>query len=336
MEFNPNWEKPWRLVFGGVDLVGTSMQNDGKVMRQIKEDNLQFFNSSGYFDNAPFLWIGMTIRYGLKNDRTTDFDGRISKKYGDISLAKELDMRVLTTADEHDVSMLKDFFEIAALDAMIDAGKKYKLNTEALEERRAQLGQIPDWEYEMDEHPEILLKKYRDSIGIPPKDSFKFLFCTLDRSSSKLGKFLKNDILLIYESLQKNYFNELIETSGYLKKNAKFKLISLVINYELSSEAKTYFRGNNQRYRDLTLARIVDTRIFLIAEHYGASMLTDFLKITALDALIDAGEKYKLDSSALEILKKERSKLGQIPDWEYEMGEHPEILLQKYRDSVPE
>lgn len=336
MEFNPNWEKPWRLVFGGVDLVGTSMQNDGKVMRQIKEDNLQFFNSSGYFDNAPFLWINFIVRYGLKNDRTTDFDGRISKKYGDISLAKELDMRVLTTADEHDVSMLKDFFEIAALDAMIDAGKKYKLNTKALEERRAQLGQIPDWEYEMDEHPEILLKKYRDSIGIPPKDSFKFLFCTLDRSSSKLGKFLKNDILLIYESLQKNYFNELIETSGYLKRNAKFKLISLVINYELSSEAKTYFRGNNQRYRDLTLARIVDTRIFLIAEHYGASMLTDFLKITALDALIDAGEKYKLDSSALEILKKERSKLGKIPDWEYEMEEHPEILLQKYRDSVPE
>lgn len=336
MEFNPNWEKPWRWVPCGIDLVGTSMQHSGEVTGELQEYFLHFLNQSGYFDNAPFLWIGMTYRYSLKNDRATDYNGRIDKKDGEMPLAKELDMRVLTTADEHDVSMLKDFFEIAALDAMIDAGKKYKLNTKALEERRAQLGQIPDWEYEMDEHPEILLKKYRDSIGIPPKDSFKFLFCTLDRSSSKLGKFLKNDILLIYESLQKNYFNELIETSGYLKKNAKFKLISLVINYELSSEAKTCFRGNNQRYRDLTLARIVDTRIFLIAEHYGASMLTDFLKITALDALIDAGEKYKLDSSALEILKKERSKLGKIPDWEYEMEEHPEILLQKYRDSVPE
>lgn len=50
---------------------------------------------------------------------------------------------------------------------------------------------------------------------------------------------------------------------------------------------------------------------------------------------LPAGIKYKLNPSAIEILKKKWAKLGQIPDWEYEMDEHPEIMLNKYRKSVP-
>jgi hypothetical protein len=164
MEFNSNWEKPWRLGFGGVDMVGASMVHSGQVMKLLKEEYLGFLNSSDYFNNSPFLTVFMSIRYGLKNDARTKYIGRIDKQYGILPLARELDMRVLLTADENDIGMLKDFFEIAALESMIDAGKKYKLKTQALEERRARLGQIPDWEYEMDEHPEIMLKKYRDSV----------------------------------------------------------------------------------------------------------------------------------------------------------------------------
>ena len=63
--------------------------------------------------------------------------------------------------------------------------------------------------------------------------------------------------------------------------------------------------------------------------------LMDFFKIASLDSLIEAGKKYKLNPSAIEVLKAERAKLGQIPDWEYEMDEHPEIMLNKYRASVP-
>jgi hypothetical protein len=167
MEFNPNWEKPWRLIICGVEIavVGdyAHLAHSGQITGQIQEEYLAFLNSSGYFDNAPFLWFGMTILYGLKNEKKTHYK-RIDKKDGELCMTKELDMRVLLTADENDVGMLKDFFEIAALDSMIDAGKKYKLNTTALEKRRAELGQIPDWEFEMDEHPEIMLKKYRDSV----------------------------------------------------------------------------------------------------------------------------------------------------------------------------
>ena len=158
---------PWKFVFSGVDCVGAKMQHSMKIMIVLQENYYQdLLVSSGYFSDPRFTWAGMTIRYGLKNDKKTEFQG-IDKKYECIDLAKELDMRILLTADENDVDMLMDFFKIASLDSLIEAGVKYKLNPSAIEilrKERAKLGQIPDWEYEMDEHPEIMLKKYRDSV----------------------------------------------------------------------------------------------------------------------------------------------------------------------------
>lgn len=157
---------PWKFVFSGIDLVMASMNNDGYVMTTVGREYLQnLLIDSVYFSDPRFTWVGMTIRYGLKNDRKTEFQG-IDKKYECIDLAKELDMRVLLTADENDVDMLMDFFKIAALDSLIEAGKKYKLNPvaiEILQNERNKLGVIPDWEYEMEAHPEILLDMYRKS-----------------------------------------------------------------------------------------------------------------------------------------------------------------------------
>ena len=158
---------PWKFVFSGIDLVKASMQHDLEIYKHLKINYYQdLLVSSGYFSDPRFTWAGMTIRYGLKNDKKTEFQG-IDKKYECIDLAKELDMRILLTADENDVDMLLDFFKIASLDSLIEAGIKYKLNSSAIEilkRERAKLGEIPDWEYEMDEHPEIMLKKYRDSV----------------------------------------------------------------------------------------------------------------------------------------------------------------------------
>ena len=157
---------PWKFVSSGIDLVGARLMNY-KLVGQWEKGKLQeLLISSGYFSDPRFTWVGMSIRFGLKNDKKTEFQG-IDKKYECIDLAKELDMRILLTADENDVDMLVDFFKIAELDSLIDVGKKYKLNPSAIDilrKERAKLGQIPDWEYEMDEHPEIMLKKYRDSV----------------------------------------------------------------------------------------------------------------------------------------------------------------------------
>ena len=158
---------PWKFVFSGIDCVGASITHDLDLYKALKVDYYQdLLISSGYFSDPRFTWVGMTIRYGLKNDRKTEFQG-IDKRYECIDLAKELDMRILLTADENDVEVLMDFFKIASLDSLIEAGLKYKLNPSAIEilkKERAKLGQIPDWEYEMEEHPEIMLNKYKESV----------------------------------------------------------------------------------------------------------------------------------------------------------------------------
>ena len=157
---------PWKFVAGSVDLVGASLVNDYLIEKWEKEELQDLLISSGYFEGAKFTWVSSMIRYGLKNDVETEFQG-ISKKYDAFRIAKELDMRILLTADENDVDMLMDFFKIAALDSLIDAGKKYKLNPNAIEilkKERAKLGNIPDWEYEMEDHPEIMLDKYKNSV----------------------------------------------------------------------------------------------------------------------------------------------------------------------------
>ncbi len=158
---------PWKFVFSGIDCVGASMQHDLKLYEILKINYYQnLLISSGYFSDPRFTWISYVVHYGLKNDRNTKF-GRINKTYEDLPMTKELDMRILLTADENDIDMLMDFFKIASLDSLIEAGIKYKLNPSAIEilkKERAKLGQIPDWKYEMDEHPEIMLNKYRKSV----------------------------------------------------------------------------------------------------------------------------------------------------------------------------
>ena len=151
-----------KIVFSGIALTLGSMNHDLKAYQEIRNDLQPIMISSGYLENAPFIWIGMVFRYGLKNEIVPHYQ-RINKKYGDLPLAMELDMRILLTADETSPELLKEFFEIATLDALIHAGRKYKLRIDALLERRSQLGKIPDWEYDMEAHPELMIERYQQS-----------------------------------------------------------------------------------------------------------------------------------------------------------------------------
>ena len=327
-------QHPWKFVFSGVDCVGASMTHVLNLYNNLKIDYYQdLLISSGYFSDPRFIWVGMTIRYGRKNDRKTEFQG-ISKKYECIDLAKELDMRILLIADKIDVDVLMDFFKIASLDSLIEAGLKYELNPSAIEilkQERAKLGQIPDWEYEMDEHPEIMLKKYKDSIGRPIKNEPLFGMGGCIRVP--IEKELNQSISLQCLQVRDEYIMPLLKRTNYFE-NKKFSFIFLVINVGQDNDRETYMAGNTKRYEDVTLARDLDVRLLDLDRKNGFHLLYDFLKINALDALIDAGIKYKVNSSAVKTLKEERTKLGEIPDWEDKMEKHPEILLNKYKKSL--
>ncbi len=89
--------------------------------------------SSGYLDDAPFEWVTLALRYGLKNEEKPHYQ-RINKKYGDLPLGIEVDIREVLKADEAGPEELKRLFMIASLKALIDAGKKYNLPVREMEE----------------------------------------------------------------------------------------------------------------------------------------------------------------------------------------------------------
>ncbi len=118
-----------KLVLSGISLT-TARPNryDIQAMQDLSSELEPIMISSGFLREAPFKWIGLSIRYGLTNDDKPVYQG-INKKHGDLSLAIEVDTHELQNADLKDI---KRIFGVATLKALIHAGEKYKLPTEAL------------------------------------------------------------------------------------------------------------------------------------------------------------------------------------------------------------
>jgi hypothetical protein len=57
-----------KLVIGGAALVKARLKNTGPAMVSICDELEKVLAASEFFANAPFGWISMIIRYGLKNE----------------------------------------------------------------------------------------------------------------------------------------------------------------------------------------------------------------------------------------------------------------------------
>jgi hypothetical protein len=120
-----------KIVLGGAAMtIARNNRQSLPVMGEIMDELEQVIISTGYLDNAPFKWVGLMLRYGLKNENVPHYQ-RINKKYGDLPVAIELDTHDLQKAS-HDE--LKELFLIATLKALVDVGKKYGLQYEKFEE----------------------------------------------------------------------------------------------------------------------------------------------------------------------------------------------------------
>ncbi len=125
-----------KLVLGGVALtMARNNRNEGSVMVEISDEIEQVMITSGYLKKAPFRWIGLMLRYGLKND-DEPVCKRIGRRDGELPLAIELDTHELRDASREE---LKRRFMIATLKSLIYVGKKYRLPTFAFEERLEKL-----------------------------------------------------------------------------------------------------------------------------------------------------------------------------------------------------
>lgn len=119
-----------KIVFSGVSLTNArTSRYDLEVLEELMDDLEALMIQNSFLENAPFSWVGLVIRYGLKNDEKPTFQ-RINKKYGDLPVAIEIDSHEFIGANRED---LKRIFLSAALKSLIEVGKKYQLNTEFLE-----------------------------------------------------------------------------------------------------------------------------------------------------------------------------------------------------------
>lgn len=129
-----------KFVPSGVALVFGRLKNALTLMPQDPIE--QLIIQSNFLKDAPFLWIGLTYRYGIQNNLKVEFQ-KISKKYGDLSVAIELDMEILKWSDQNNLQLLSDILTIAALESIIQIGQKYKIETTIFNRERSKYGNIP-------------------------------------------------------------------------------------------------------------------------------------------------------------------------------------------------
>lgn len=119
-----------KLVLSGIALTKMRYKdNDLQALSETRDILETIIINSDYLNDAPFSWVGISIRYGLKYEEKPHYQG-ISKKYGDLSLAIEVDSNEMIEASYEELVRI---FTAATLKALIHAGHKYKRPVEALE-----------------------------------------------------------------------------------------------------------------------------------------------------------------------------------------------------------
>ena len=120
---------------GKLGLLGVSLtearlnRHSMTALKSVRDELEQIMVESRYLDGAPFVWVTIAIRYGLKYDEKPHYE-RINKKYGDLPLSIEVDTHDLIGAP---VEQAIQIIRRAALLSLIHAGLKYRRPVERLE-----------------------------------------------------------------------------------------------------------------------------------------------------------------------------------------------------------
>jgi len=105
-------------------------RHDIKSLAAVRDEIEKIIIDSEFLKNAPFSWITIAVRYGLKNDSKPNYRA-VSKKYGDLPLSIEVNTHELINASFEELKLI---FKKAVLKALIHAGHKFDRPTEILED----------------------------------------------------------------------------------------------------------------------------------------------------------------------------------------------------------
>lgn len=120
-------------------LTGTALtkarnpKGDVQALSAVRDELEAVLIESGYCENAPFSWVTISIRFGLKEEEKPHYQA-INKKYGDLPLAIEIPTEEMQGAS---LDELKQLFRRAALRALIHAGEKHSRPVDELKEMLA-------------------------------------------------------------------------------------------------------------------------------------------------------------------------------------------------------
>lgn len=119
-----------KLVLGAVCLVKARIRNDISAMTQVRDELEPILMQAGWFPRAPFAWVGLVIRYGVRTEDQPHLE-RINKADGDLPVAIEVDTNRVLEIHE-DPLQFESFLKAVALRCLISVAKKYQLPSEEL------------------------------------------------------------------------------------------------------------------------------------------------------------------------------------------------------------
>lgn len=131
-----------KFVFSCIDMVKIRFLTTRKISIYVQNYIEALIINSDFLVDAPFSWVGLTYRYGIANKLKPQYE-RIDKTDGELPLTIELDSNILKWSDNNYPELFKEIFIIAALDALIDTGNKYKLSMDFILQEKFARGDIP-------------------------------------------------------------------------------------------------------------------------------------------------------------------------------------------------
>jgi hypothetical protein len=121
-----------KLALSGIALTKARIppKLNGAAANRARDGLEQEIIQSGYLSNAPFKWVGLSIRYGLV-DETEPHYAEIDPKDGELPLAIEIDTHRLLNVTEDEMVAV---YRRATLIALVHAGEKYGLGVDRMRE----------------------------------------------------------------------------------------------------------------------------------------------------------------------------------------------------------
>ena len=119
-----------KIVIGGSSLTDANLRGVKtlRALTQVQDNVEREIISSGYLEGAPFDFLGVTIRYGLKNEDRVVLFG-LHEKTLCYEGAVEVDVRDMLDASYEELLLI---FTYATLRVVLAIGEKFSLQTAEL------------------------------------------------------------------------------------------------------------------------------------------------------------------------------------------------------------